>query len=178
MKNGLVLVVFLLLLSAFAVSAEGLTLGRTNSVPTVDGVVGEGEYALTADSGTIKLSLSWVGDTLSVAVSGQTAGWVAVGFGSSKMNDALMYLGAADDGGGQLTVQKGKGHGHADLAGSAPTKYLVKESGGQTVLELTLPASAVIDGQDTLNVIYAMGSAKAFTTMHKSRFAAAVALQK
>ena len=56
----------------------------------------------------------------SVAVSGQTSGWVAVGLGSPKMNDAVMYIGAADSGKGQLKVQKGAGHRHADAEDPGP----------------------------------------------------------
>jgi hypothetical protein len=181
MKKLLVaLVVCLLVLSAVSLAAEGaLTLGRSKTAPTVDGVVSAGEYTLTVDSGAMRLYLSWVGDTLAVAVSGQTAGWVAVGFGSARMNDSVMYLGAAGADAGTLAVQKGKGHGHADLDGSAPSSYAVKETDGQTVLELSLPATAVIpaDGKK-LDVIYAFGGGKAFMGFHKGRFAAAVALLK
>jgi hypothetical protein len=175
-----VLVASLLLTVSMTLAAQGnLTLGRTKKAPVVDGVIGAEEYAMTADSGSMKLFLSWVGDTLYVAVSGQTAGWVAAGLGAAKMNDAVMYIGAADGDTGELKVQKGAGHRHADVDGGAPGSHALRESAGQTVLELTVPAAAFIDaGQKKLDVIYAMGGAKVLASMHKARFAAQVSLAK
>jgi hypothetical protein len=181
MKMKLVaLVVSLLVLAAMSLAAQGtLTLGQTKTAPKIDGVIGDGEYSQSLDSGNMKLSLSWVGDTLSIAVSGQTSGWVAVGLGSPKMNDAVLYIGAADGGKGQLKVQKGAGHGHADTDGSAPSSYVLREADGQTVLELALPASAFIAaGQKQLDVIYALGGDKVLASRHKARYAAQVSLAK
>ncbi|MGA2480321.1 MAG: hypothetical protein ABSG63_16350 [Spirochaetia bacterium] len=180
MKMKLVaLVVSLLLLASLSAAAQGLTLGQTKTAPTVDGVIGDGEYAQSMESGSMKLSLSWVGDALFIAVSGQTSGWVAVGLGSPKMNDAVMYIGAADSGKGQLKVQKGAGHRHADVDTPAPSSYALREAGGQTVMELSVPASAFIAaGQKQLDVIYAMGGAKVLSSMHKARYAAQVSLAK
>jgi len=169
----------MLLLVTLSAAAQGtLTLGQTKTAPTVDGVIAPGEYAQSVDAGNMKLLLSWVGDTLSVAVSGQTSGWVAVGLGSPKMNDATMYIGAADGDKGQLKVQKGTGHRHADADGT-PSGYGLREADGQTVLEFTVPASSFIAaGQKQLDVIYAMGGAKSFASMHKERYVAAVSLAK
>jgi hypothetical protein len=181
MKMRLVaLVAAVFLLATLSLTAQGtLTLGRTKSAPAVDGVIGAGEYAQSADAGNMKLSLSWVGDMLSIAVSGQTDGWVAVGLGSAKMNDATMYIGFADGEKGQLKVQKGAGHRHADLDGGAPARYALREADGQTVLELTVPAASFIAaGQKQMEVIYAMGGAKTFASMHKARYATRVSLVK
>jgi hypothetical protein len=181
MKIKLVaLVIPLLLLASLSLAAEGtLTLGQTKTAPRIDGVIGADEYAMNTDVGNMKLSLSWVGETLYVGVSGQTAGWVAVGLGSPRMNDAVMYIGAPDGGKGQLKVQKGAGHRHADLDGEAPGSYLLREADGQTSLELSVPAAAFIAaGQKQLDVIYAMGGAKVFAAMHKARYAAQVSLAR
>ena len=169
-------VAVLLLLGAFSLTAQG-TLSQTKTGPTVDGVIGPDEYSLSADSRDMKLVLSWTGDTLSVGVSGQTTGWVAVGLGSSRMNDAVMYIGYVNGDQGQLKVQKGAGHRHADLDSAAPARYALGEAGGRTTLEVSLKASDFIaPGQKQLDVIYAMGGAKSFASMHKARYATAVNL--
>jgi hypothetical protein len=171
-------IIILLLLGAFAASAQGaITLAQGKTSPTVDGVLGSGEYSVSADSSGMKLSLSWTGDVLSVAVSGQTSGWVAVGIGSAKMNDAVMYIAYKDGDKGQLKVQKGAGHRHADFDSAAPARYAVGEAGGQTILELALKASDFISrGQKQLELIYAMGAAKSFASMHSARASAVATL--
>ena len=61
----------------------------------------------------------------------------------------------------------------------APSSYALREAGGQTVMELSVPASAFIAaGQKQLDVIYAMGGAKVLSSMHKARYTAQVSLAK
>jgi hypothetical protein len=166
------------LLGVFALGAEDpLSLSQTKSSPRVDGVIADGEYALTANALDMQINLSWTGETLSVGVSGQTSGWVAVGLGSSAMNDAVIYIGFVSGDQAQLKVQKGAGHRHGDLDSNAPLQYAVQERSGQTTLEIALKASSFITkGQKQLEIIFAMGSARSFASMHKARYTATVSL--
>ena len=168
----------LLLLGAFALGAQdSLSLSQTKSNPKVDGVIADGEYALTANALDMQINLSWTDETLSVGVSGQTSGWVAVGLGSSVMNDAIIYIGYVSGDQAQLKVQKGAGHRHVDLESDAPIQYAVQKRSGQTTLEIALKASSFIEkGQKQLDLIFAMGSAKSFASMHKARYTATVSL--
>jgi len=75
-----------------AVSAQ--TLAPSALKPVADGLFGAAEYSLTGSYNGMKLgtSLSADGKTLFVALEAPTAGWVAVGLGSLKMNGAFMVL--------------------------------------------------------------------------------------
>ena len=68
----------------------------------VDGVVGEGEYPFATEfaGGLYRLYWSHDGETITIAVSADTAGWVAVGTGPGPvMADADMMFGWVEAGG-------------------------------------------------------------------------------
>jgi hypothetical protein len=145
----------------------------------VDGVIGAKEYALTMDASGMQLGLSLSPDTLFVALSGPTTGWVAVGLGSTRMDGAVMYIGFVASGKEQLKVQQGAGHRHGDTDANAPVQYSLAESKGRTVLELALKASSFIaEGQKTLDFVVAIGGADSFLSMHKARAGLSINLVK
>jgi hypothetical protein len=154
-----------------------LTIGTAK--PTLDGVVAASEYAVVVETGKQTISLSLTVDTLYVAVSANTTGWVAVGFGSLKMNGALMLIGfIGTDGKAQLKLQKGSGHSHGDVESDALVQFVMKEQGGKTVLEAALKASSII-GKDakTLPMIWAFGGGDNFTSFMQARGAFTVDLK-
>ncbi|HQO66488.1 MAG TPA: hypothetical protein PLI66_07105, partial [Spirochaetales bacterium] len=87
-----VFVMVALMAAASAASAQDLV--RSSAAPSVDGIAAAGEYSTWFDRSEIRvgLSLSADGSTLYVAVDAPTAGWVAVGLGSLKMDGAYMVL--------------------------------------------------------------------------------------
>lgn len=169
------------LLAGFSASAQAkpLVLPVAEAWVEVDGVAGATEYAITADLGKFKLRMSRDADTVYAALSGETTGWVAVGFGSSRMDGALMFLGfVTKDGKSQLKIQKGAGHSHGDVESDALIQFAMKEAGGVTTLELALKASSIIGKNATdLPVIFSMGGSDSFSGFHLARGSQLVKLQ-
>ena len=168
-------VILMLVVPAGWLLAQSASLGKTTAAPKIDGALSAKEYSCTLQQSSIQVGLSWVEDTLYVAVAGQTTGWVAVGLGSPRMDGAVLYLGFVADGKGQMKVQQGTGHRHADTNSDAPTQFALKEANGQTTLELALKADGFIAAsQNKLDVILAYGNADSFTSMHRARFTTTV----
>ncbi len=177
-KRTVLCVCGLLLAAALTSGAQGMpTLGVTTAPARVDGVIADKEYSLVTEAAGMKLCLTWTSDALYVGLSAPTEGWVAVGLGSEKMDGAIMYIGYVSGNETQLKVQKGSGHRHADLETNTPAQYVMKESDGQTVLELALkPAGLIARGQKSLDVLVAMGGTDSFASFHKARAGIPVAL--
>ena len=136
-------------------------------VPVADGIVGTGEYSWHGTFKDMKLSLSLSADnsTLHVALEAPTAGWVAVGLGSHKMNGSFMVLAYVDKGAAAISEQTGIAFGHREnktkllLAGAA------REANGATVLEYSLPAAAYAS-LPSLKLIAAYGRPDNFSSKH------------
>jgi hypothetical protein len=178
MKRIILLSAFILCLAvSWAGAQTTLTHAATGTAPKIDGTIAAKEYAVTSGDASLAVSLSWIGDTLYVAIVGQTTGWVAAGLGSTKMNDAVMYMGFVTGDLTQVKVQVGAGHQHSDSATNAPLLYKMTEAGGKTTLEVSVKAADFIAaGQKKLDVILAMGGADSFTSMHKARASASFTL--
>jgi hypothetical protein len=155
--------------------AQGLAVGTAK--PVVDGVIDAAQYGYTQDFGQMTLYFQRTADTLYVGVVGKTAGWVAVGLDSMKMDAAPIFMGFVQDGKAQFTTQMGRGHSHQEAATSSVISYAMKEQGGTTVLEVALKASQYIAAdQKELDAIYAIGPAKNFSAYHSFRGAMKVPL--
>ena len=185
MKRSIVVVIAcagLLVLAGGAASAQDAKLAVSTQAPVVDGRVKAGEYSSTKDFGKVQLSLGMSADTLWIAVAGTTAGWVAVGLDSLKMDRSVIFIGFVDPAGAvQFKPQVGAGHGHKDTTEKQVTDSIVssamKEEGGKTTLEIALKAGSWIKGgQASLKLIYAIGSQDSFTPWHTARGSVTVAL--
>ncbi len=179
-RSRLFPVLALFLLAGFLAEAQNtLTLSLTTTKPKVDGLISAKEYSLTADAPDMELNLSWTTDTLFAAVTGQTTGWVGIGFGTGQMDGSIIYMGYVSGGKTLVKVQEGSGHTHSDLSSNAPVSYAMKEANGKTTLEVALKASQFIAaGQTELDLVLAMGSSDSFAELHMSRYGAAVALTR
>lgn len=145
----------------------------------VDGAIGATEYPVSFESGKMTLRLARDAKHVYAAISGETTGWVAIGFGSPKMDAALMVLGfVGTDGKAQLKIQRGSGHTHGDVESDALVQFSMKESAGVTTLEVSLKAPSVIAaGATELPVIFAMGGADSFVGFHRARSSQLVRLK-
>lgn len=177
---SLPVIMFLVLVgtSGFAQNA-GLAVS-TNKV-VADGVVKANEYGFSKELDSLTLYVNRSKDTLSLAIVGETTGWVAVGLGSQKMEGATIFMGfVGADGKVQFKSQIGTGHSHTDAAKSVEdtvSSYAIKEANGKTTMELSLKAAAYIkDGQAALDLIYAVGEDKSFRPRHSSRGALSLKL--
>ena len=156
-----------LCVAAIAASGFAAPLSLGVGTATVDGAIGQGEYANFATLSGIGFgsSLSADGSVLTLAVQAPTTGWVAIGLGANVMNGAWMLL-AYDDGvKPAYSEQLGAGHFHKAVTASKLLKSVVKQSGGVTVLEVQVKAADFIkDGN--LPVIMAYGKSADFVSRH------------
>jgi hypothetical protein len=179
----LVLVYVLVFLTSLTGTAcaqdKPMALVRTSGKARIDGVAAAGEYSLTVDLAKARLSLLWTEDTLSLAVTAETKGWVAVGLGSRRMDKAIIFIGYATGDQGQLKIQKGAGHSHGDLDVNAMSSYAVAEKGKDTTMEVELKASSFIAADQTVfDLIVAFGGSDSFSGFHRDRTSLSVALQR
>ena len=180
-ERAFVCTMALLALLARAACAQDkpAALVRTSGKARIDGVIAAGEYSLTVDLAKAKLSLLWTEDTLSLAVTAETKGWVAVGLGSRRMDKAIIFIGYATGDQGQLKIQKGAGHSHGDIDSKAMTSYAIAEKGKGTTMEVALKASSFIASDQTgLDLIVAFGGSDSFSGFHRYRTSLSVSLQR
>jgi hypothetical protein len=178
-KLTLVVAALLLVLAAGAAAAQDappvlvLSTGRVDT----DGVVSPGEYTLSVTLPRAVVSLKWSEQTLCVGVTAPTAGWVALGLGSRKMDGALIVMGYRKGDLAQLKIQEGAGHGHRDTPSDAMLSYAVGEKGVSTTVEVVLKAPSVITaGQTRLDMILAFGATDSFAGLHRWRAPLSVSL--
>ena len=106
--------------------ADGHELGVTGTKPVVDGVIGVDEYSyvLTDTGGDMTLYLNRTGDTLTIGISANTSGWIGVGLGEMRMNNATIFIGFVKDGETTFSVEKGQGHRHNSSDQDTAHSYL------------------------------------------------------
>lgn len=169
---------FLLLvfgMAAAAVFAQKLPVSSPAAV--LDGTVAQGEYALAIPLDKLTLHLSRTAETLFVAVEAQTAGWVAFGSGSAKMDKAAIYIGYRQGDQTAFAAERGAGKGHKEAADVPKPQYRLSERDGRTVLELAFAIGDVIaPGQTELECIVAYGKADNLRSSHTFRRAVRIQL--
>lgn len=155
MKRIVVVMLTLAVLSA-AVSAQ--ELGGSTATPTVDGIAAAGEYPTWFERSEIRvgLSLSADGSTLYALVDAPTAGWVAIGLGSLKMDGAFFVLAYVDATGAFVSEETGYGRSHRPNADKRLKASAVREANGRTTLEIALPSAGLADGA-SLKALFAYG---------------------
>ena len=164
----LIAIATIALLLAGGVFAQA-TLTKSSSLPSVDGVIGASEYQYSGTANGIKINATLGSDdTLYLAVEAPSSGWAAVGIGGLVMNGSRLFLGATQDGKPAFLEQTGVGHSHTDATKNVTKKWAVKTSGEDTVLELSLPASAAIT-KGQLKAIFAYSKTASFTVRHSAR---------
>jgi hypothetical protein len=167
-KVTLCLVGVALLLATAAAAQDRLSV--TATAPRVDGIISPQEYSLQIDVRRGTLHLNRTEALLSVALRMELDGWVAVGFGSQRMDKAAIYIGYVDSGQEVFAKQIGRGHGHSDADVPEPQAARLSENDGATILELSFPASAFIaSGAGTLSLIVAGGSGDNLRVYHAAK---------
>ena len=171
-----------LLLTLVGAAGFAQSLAVTTNKTVIDGAVKADEYSFTQQFDSLTLYANRTKDALSLAIVGDTTGWVSVGLGSQKMDGATIFIGfVGADGKVQFKPQMGTGHRHADTTKAVAdtvTSYSLKEADGKTTMELSLkPAAYIKDGQTSLDIIYAVGEDKSFIPRHSSRGALSLKLK-
>ncbi|MBN2553952.1 MAG: hypothetical protein JXB06_14330 [Spirochaetales bacterium] len=160
--------VFSLLLISVASAQE--RLGVSPGEPRIDGIVSPGEYSLSVEIPGAVLHLNRTQEVLSIAVQSELEGWVAVGLGSTRMDQASIYIGYVDSGKEVFATERGRGHKHDDASVPEPIAVRLKEDQSGTVLELGFPVSAFVpEGADSLGLIVANGLRDNLSGYHSTR---------
>jgi hypothetical protein len=164
----LAILVFIAFIVSFGGFAESV-LTKSATLPSTDGVIGASEYQFSGTVSGIKVYATLGSDdTLYLAVEAPTSGWVAAGLGGLVMNGSRLFLGAIQDGKPAFIEKAGVGHFYTDAKELVIKKWAVKTKGEDTVLELSLPASAAVwKGQ--VNAIFAYSKTPSFTNRHAAR---------
>jgi hypothetical protein len=172
-KNLLLSFVILSGFCIFPLAAQ--TLAPSSAMPAADGMVGTDEYTWKTEQkgAVLSLALSADGSTLYAAVDTPAAGWAAVGLGTRGMNGAFMVLGSDDAGKTEISEQTGKGFSHTPNAEKILKTQAVKETGGRTVLEFSVPAAKFIKN-GKLDVIAAWAKKDSFKTKHTQHISLSV----
>ena len=175
MKKVRLLSLLGLVLCAALAGAQATVPGET---PKADGAVTVGEYRYSTEWQGIKLGVQLSADrnTLYVAVQAPTAGWVAAGLGSLRMNGAFMVLGYSQGGKGYVSEETGSARGHKPNPGKRLTAWAVSESGSGTVLEFSVPAAGFLKG-DSVEMILAYGTKDDFVSKHAKYGSATIPLK-
>jgi hypothetical protein len=172
--------VFLLTISCGDGAKPTDLLTVTDKTPVIDGSVAAGEYSFTQDFTNSSLYAARSKDTVSLAFKAGVTGWVAIGTGSTVMNNADIIIGYVKDGQPQIKQQLGAGHGHQDTnkADSGILGMAIKEENNATTLEVSLRASSLIKaGQKELPLILAYSTQDSFMVRHSFRTAVVLQLQ-
>jgi hypothetical protein len=145
-----------------------------------DGVISPDEYDQQADLDGIRLWWSTDGESLYLAIEGDTTGWVAVGINpSSGMQDADYVFGYVADGEASIwdawgTARTGANHPpDEDLGGTYDiTAFAGVEENGVTRFEVQMPLDSgdqydhVLIPGETYPLIAAIGPEDAFNAYH------------
>ncbi len=167
-KTIVVAAIFGLFLTGALAAQE--TLAVSANAPQIDGIISPGEYSLVVELPRGMLYLNRTRELLCVALRSDLKGWVAVGLGSNRMNQASIYIGYVDSGEQVFVKQLGRGHGHREAPVAEPTAFRLAEDQSGTVLELSFPNAAFIpEGRTSLPLIVACGRRDNLGSYHTMR---------
>ena len=138
----------------------------------LNGLIEPDEYGFEKDLGRINLFARVEGDELYIAISGETRGWISVGFGSLKMDGAHIVIGYVDGDEVVFAEHLGSGHRHRNSRDKKMSAYGMTEIDGTTSMEVKLPLDEFLDG-NRVEMIFAFSRADNLRMIHnyKTSFA-------
>jgi len=165
-----VLLISLILISACAQGNGEAILMVTDHKPEIDGKALVQEYSLTVDMDKMKASFSRDQEFFYFAISGQTTGWIAIGFGSGSMDNSQIIIAYVIEGNVFLKQELGKDHSHSATTSNLLFDYIVEEEAGQTIIEGVIQVDKLLSADDKeLQVIAAFGAEDNFDSYHQFR---------
>ena len=147
--------------------------------PVIDGSFGATEYPQVVQLKDMRLgyALSRNGQSLHFILEAPTTGWVSVGLVSNRMHGAHIIIGYDALSSQVISEETGRGHGHSPSSTKLLSQSAIKESGGKTTLEFSLPASNYSSGRD-LRLIVAYGTQDNLRSKHLRYDSHTIAFQK
>lgn len=178
-KSGNLIFLIFLTFLLFPTVGQSQELRRNTNSPLLDGRIQSGEYGYQKDFGNFQIYLGWNGNKLFAAVSTGTIAWVAMGFGSTRMDNAKMLIGYLRDGKAVLRTDLGRGHSHGSIPEQLAVNYALDQSAGKTILEVELDETDILGaGDDNLKMICAVGSSNNFPSRHQYRIGLQVPIKR
>jgi hypothetical protein len=167
-KCFLPLVILLALSASVKLYGAPRELGRTNNETRVDGVVEPDEYSYAFKFKKAALYMNWRDETVYMAVTVRTKGWIALGYGSRVMNNSHIVIGYVGREEVVLREELGKGKGHGSADELHVRSYRMTEVSGITTLEIELDEGDVMEeGQKKLFFIVGYGSSDSLGQYHE-----------
>ena len=168
MRKGIFVILALLSFGLTTASAQELPVGPPSV--KVDGLISDEEYALSIPLDNITVHAARTADTLYFGISAQTRGWVALGFGSERMDGASLFIGTVTRGAASLSSQLGRAHSHNEIGANPVTDFAMSEEADRTTMELAFKAADLITaGQTDLTILAAFGPNDRLNSYHVSR---------
>ncbi|NCB01537.1 MAG: hypothetical protein EOM67_05120 [Spirochaetia bacterium] len=135
--------------------------------PIIDGSVGASEYLQVIPLKDMRLgyALSNNGKLLHFALEAPTSGWVSVGLDSKRMNGAHFIIGYDAMSTQVINEETGRGRSHSPSTVNILVESKIKELGGKTTLEFSVPASLYESGSE-LNIIVSYGNQDNIRSKH------------
>ena len=156
----------------------GDILAVSRTTPVVDGKINNAEYPVMINLSKLKVSFSRSATKLWFAVQSEAMGWVALGFGTSRMNNASMVMGYVKGDSSSVIELKGAGHGHNRQEPGLLLKSALAEDSNGTIFEGEIDAGRIISpDQAVLEFIVACGDDDDFAGYHSYRKGGAVKLK-
>lgn len=150
----------------------------SNEIPKIDGSIAKGEYSLEVDFPKIKVYLTRSDKALYFGIIGDATGWVAIGLGSTRMNNAKIIMGYVKDAKAVVQEFNGIGHKHDEIDGKILKNSSLSETDGKTVFEGEVnPEMILTKDQDKLDFIVAISDADNFLGFHKAKAGYSVKLK-
>ncbi len=137
--------------------------------PVVDGSFGTNEYPEVVQLKGMRLGYAQSRDSsnLYYVLEAPTRGWVAVGLGSNRMHGAHFIIGYDAISSQVISEETGLGRSHSQSSSKILVQSKIKETGGKTTLEFTVPASEFDSGRN-LRLIIAYGNQDNLRSKHVS----------
>ena len=137
-----------------------------NTLPLVDAAIGESEYHLTIETEKMILNLSRNKEKLAFGLSGNTLGWISIGFGAVGMDNSHIIIGYIGEDGSVVQEETGKGHSHSPADKQIVQNIMLTEKAGFSIFEGLVNARDIIkQDQEELHVIIACGSSDDFQSV-------------
>lgn len=160
-------VLILLVLSTLPLAAGILPFSQKD--PAVDGIFGINEYPMEVQLNNMRIGYALSRDSrhLYFIQDAPTTGWVSIGLGSNRMHGAHIIIGFDAISNQVIREDTGRGHGHSQSQRQMLVQSKIKETGGRTTMEFTVPASQ-FDSLRNLSLIAAYGSKDDLRSKHVS----------
>ncbi|MGC8964141.1 MAG: DOMON domain-containing protein [Brevinematia bacterium] len=155
------------------VMAIASSLVFANASPKIDGEIKEKEYSKVYDlDKNFKVYVSYDEKNAYFTIDANSKGWVSLGFGSKKMDKAVMYIFYYDNNSKKFLVEQAVGIGHNHKTVDKPNSIVFegKRLEGKTVVEFQIPRNLPnLKLEGKVDAIWAFSGSDSLKAYHSKR---------